>query len=57
MSGGGVAEGAEKLAWQAADHGRPDRTLYVSLYVSEVTLTMLWPYGRDPDGTPTRRWQ
>ncbi|MEW2079298.1 hypothetical protein AB0941_38085 [Streptomyces sp. NPDC013433] len=53
MSGGGVAEGAEKLAWQAADHDRPDRTLYVS----EVTLTMLWPYGRDPDGTPTRRWQ
>jgi hypothetical protein len=46
----GDRDGAEALARQAADRGNardPDDRL----------LTMLWPNGLDPDGTPTTPWQ
>lgn len=48
----GDRDGADKLARQAADHGRPER-----LHLPRGTFKMLWPYGLDPDGTPTPRWQ
>ncbi|MER6406268.1 hypothetical protein ABT269_22685 [Streptomyces viridosporus] len=48
----GDREGAENLARQAADHGRNG-----TLRVPNWTFKRLWPYGLDPDGTPTPRWQ
>ncbi|MFJ9871171.1 helix-turn-helix domain-containing protein [Streptomyces sp. NPDC101165] len=51
----GDREGAETLARQAADHGHTD-VLYRPTEVWGV-FEMLWPYGLDPDGTPTPRWQ
>lgn len=48
----GDREGAENLARQAADHGRPDR-----LHLPRGSFKMLWPYGLDPDGTPSPPWQ
>ncbi|MFD0210656.1 hypothetical protein ACFVH9_16360 [Streptomyces hirsutus] len=48
----GDREGAENLARQAADHGRNG-----TLHVPNRTFKRLWPYGLDPDGTPTPRWQ
>jgi hypothetical protein len=48
----GDRDGADKPARQAADHGRPER-----LHLPRGTFKMLWPYGLDPDGTPTPRWQ
>ncbi|GGT45748.1 hypothetical protein GCM10010271_57170 [Streptomyces kurssanovii] len=50
----GDRDGAESLYRQAADHGDTD-TLYV--FWSRKALKRLWPYGLDPDGTPTPRWQ
>ncbi|MFE0005236.1 helix-turn-helix domain-containing protein [Streptomyces erythrochromogenes] len=50
----GDREGAEVLARQAADHGsthalsRPGEKPGI--------FTRLWPYGLDPDGTPTTSW-
>ncbi|MGW1562870.1 hypothetical protein ACWCQ1_41170 [Streptomyces sp. NPDC002144] len=44
----GDRESAETLAQHAANNGRYD--------ITEV-LKRLWPYGLDPDGTPTPRWQ
>ncbi|MFH8804232.1 tetratricopeptide repeat protein [Streptomyces sp. NPDC017936] len=50
----GDGEGAEALARQAADHGR---TGILGVYGTREVLKRLWPYGLDPDGTPTPRWQ
>ncbi|MDT0453729.1 helix-turn-helix domain-containing protein [Streptomyces hesseae] len=50
----GDREGAEALAQQAADHGT------VGMFpVAERSgiFTRLWPYGLDPDGTPTSPWR
>ncbi|MFC9817418.1 tetratricopeptide repeat protein [Streptomyces virginiae] len=47
----GDREGAEALARQAADHGHPD-----ALADKPELFTRLWPYGLDPDGTPTSPW-
>ncbi|MFC9734318.1 helix-turn-helix domain-containing protein [Streptomyces roseolus] len=44
----GDLKGAEALYRQAVDHG-------VS-YDAEDTLSRLWPYGLDPDGTSTPPW-
>ncbi|MHA4820002.1 hypothetical protein ACXZ65_37270 [Streptomyces aculeolatus] len=44
----GDRDSAECLARQAADQGTEDLT---------ETLATLWPYGLDPDGSPTRPWQ
>ncbi|MET9759920.1 hypothetical protein ABZ016_12805 [Streptomyces sp. NPDC006372] len=48
----GDREGAEIVARQAADYGRTD-----GRRSSVATLKRLWPYGLDPDGTPTPAWQ
>ncbi|MFF4648231.1 tetratricopeptide repeat protein [Streptomyces sp. NPDC001389] len=50
----GDRNGAEALARQTADHGN-----LPILYLSEGggIFTRLWPYGLDPDGTPTPPWQ
>ncbi|MGK5696418.1 hypothetical protein ACSNOJ_26610, partial [Streptomyces sp. URMC 128] len=48
----GDREGAEIVARQAADHGGTD-----GRRSSVATLKRLWPYGLDPDGTPTPAWQ
>ena len=50
----GDRDGAEALARQAADYG-DTRTLGSLAGLWE--LAKLWPYGLDPDGTPTLRWQ
>ncbi|MFJ9420386.1 tetratricopeptide repeat protein [Streptomyces sp. NPDC101227] len=42
----GDREGAQRLLRQAVDHGSTDEI-----------LETLWPYGLDPDGTPTPPWQ
>ncbi|MFH9244096.1 hypothetical protein ACH4LK_01450 [Streptomyces lydicus] len=42
----GDQEGAQRLLRQAVDHGGTDEI-----------LETLWPYGLDPDGTPTPPWQ
>ncbi|MFD9044204.1 hypothetical protein [Streptomyces bottropensis] len=47
----GDLEDVETLARQAADHGNIDH-----LY-PHMECERLWPYGLDPDGTPTPRWQ
>ncbi|CUW33343.1 hypothetical protein [Streptomyces reticuli] len=49
----GDREGAENLARQAADHSSARHTFLWSGW----SLTTMWPYGLDPDGTPTPRWQ
>ncbi|MEW1583422.1 hypothetical protein AB0407_35920 [Streptomyces microflavus] len=46
----GDREGARTLAQRAADHGSTARTLLLEV------LQQLWPYGLDPDGTPTGPW-
>ncbi|MFD9303019.1 hypothetical protein ACFWCB_10140, partial [Streptomyces sp. NPDC060048] len=51
----GDRDGAEALARQAADHGNPN-ALY-RLAEEPGVFTMLWPYGLDPDGTPTSPWR
>ncbi|MGW5640461.1 helix-turn-helix domain-containing protein [Streptomyces sp. NPDC003832] len=48
----GDQEVAELLALQAANHG----SAFVPFRLTEM-LIRLWPYGLDPDGTPTPRWQ
>ncbi|MFI1051215.1 tetratricopeptide repeat protein [Streptomyces griseoruber] len=48
-------EGAEALYRQAADHGHTN-PLHHPPETQEV-LSRLWPYGLDPDGTPTPPWQ
>ncbi|WP_221343385.1 SEL1-like repeat protein [Streptomyces paradoxus] len=45
-------EGAEALYRQAADHGDAQALLGMAM-----ALKRLWPYGLDPDGTPTPEWQ
>ncbi|MEU6547902.1 helix-turn-helix domain-containing protein [Streptomyces sp. NPDC046859] len=47
-------KGAETLALQAADHGNTHALLHLT---AAPVLQRLWPYGLDPDGTPTPRWQ
>ncbi|MGW3984908.1 hypothetical protein [Streptomyces mirabilis] len=44
----GDREGAEALVLNAADRGRTD---------TRDIVKRLWPYGLDPDGTPTPPWQ
>ncbi|MFJ3099102.1 helix-turn-helix domain-containing protein [Streptomyces hydrogenans] len=44
----GDLKGAEILYREAADHG--------ASYDAEDDLIRLWPYGLDPDGTPTAPW-
>ncbi|WP_226652622.1 hypothetical protein, partial [Streptomyces hydrogenans] len=44
----GDLKGAETLYREAADHG--------ASYDAEDDLIRLWPYGLDPDGTPTAPW-
>ncbi|MFI1948635.1 tetratricopeptide repeat protein [Streptomyces virginiae] len=51
----GDRDGVEVLARQTADHGNPD-ALY-RLAVEPGIFTRLWPYGLDPDGTPTSPWR
>ncbi|MFG3259057.1 helix-turn-helix domain-containing protein [Streptomyces sp. NPDC048172] len=53
--GVGDREGAEALARQAADYGATD-VLYRMAEIREEG-DGLWPYGLDPDGTPTPPWQ
>ncbi|MER5218281.1 helix-turn-helix transcriptional regulator [Streptomyces sp. NPDC002838] len=48
----GDREGAKTLYRQAADYGNTD-----ALYLHVKALKRLWPYGLDPDGTPTPPWQ
>jgi Tfp pilus assembly protein FimV len=50
----GDKEGAETLARQAADHGHT-YTLAPGAELPEI-VNRLWPYGLDPDGTPTGPW-
>ncbi|MFH8698954.1 tetratricopeptide repeat protein [Streptomyces chartreusis] len=50
----GDRESAETLARTAVDHGGDNA---FALKETEAVLTRLWPYGLDPDGTPTPRWQ
>ncbi|MFE2718174.1 hypothetical protein ACFXKI_41070, partial [Streptomyces mirabilis] len=45
---------AEALYRQAADHGTNDPHSYVAELPK--VLSKLWPYGLDPDGTPTPPW-
>ncbi|MER6131939.1 hypothetical protein [Streptomyces sp. NPDC001815] len=47
----GDQENAEALARQAADHGD------APLAEMRRVLRRLWPYGLDPDGTPSPPWQ
>ncbi|MFF7859415.1 tetratricopeptide repeat protein [Streptomyces sp. NPDC007904] len=49
----GDQEGAETLYRQAADCGSTE-VLYFS--GMDAALKRLWPYGLDPDGTPTPHW-
>ncbi|MET7695772.1 hypothetical protein ABZT06_49310 [Streptomyces sp. NPDC005483] len=51
----GNRAGVEALLRQAADHGNA-RALYPLARMTEM-LRRLWPYGLDPDGTPTPPWQ
>ncbi|MFF3584927.1 hypothetical protein [Streptomyces mirabilis] len=44
----GDRKGAETLVLKAADRGRTD---------TRDIVKRLWPYGLDPDGTPTPPWQ
>ncbi|MFF1538218.1 SEL1-like repeat protein [[Kitasatospora] papulosa] len=46
----GDRDGAETLYRQAADRGNIDA-------LSSSGAIKFWPYGLDPDGTPTPRWQ
>ncbi|GGQ35319.1 hypothetical protein GCM10010266_68510 [Streptomyces griseomycini] len=48
----GDRAGAEALARQVVDYGNP-----FALYIVQRVLKGLWPYGLDPDGTPTPRWR
>ncbi len=50
----GDQEGAETLYRQLADEGN---TRPLDRRSMEEALKTLWPYGLDPDGTPTLRWQ
>ncbi|MFJ4773950.1 hypothetical protein ACIP88_33375 [Streptomyces uncialis] len=52
--GAGDRDGAEALARQAADHGNPSARY--SLAGRPGVFDRLWPYGLDPDGTPTSPW-
>ncbi|MFF7095758.1 helix-turn-helix domain-containing protein [Streptomyces rubradiris] len=51
----GDRKSAEILARQAADQGETTDPLS-AVVVTEVFRSM-WPYGLDPDGTPTPRWR
>ncbi|MCX4971051.1 hypothetical protein OHA98_41300 [Streptomyces sp. NBC_00654] len=51
----GDREGAEALARQAADHG--DTGALTHPEGPPDIFNRLWPYGLDPDGTPTFPWQ
>ncbi|MEU6212812.1 helix-turn-helix domain-containing protein [Streptomyces sp. NPDC047023] len=53
--GAGDREGAEAMARQAADHGSSD-FLAGPKERRPGILTRLWPYGLDPEGTPTASW-
>ncbi|WP_327388875.1 helix-turn-helix transcriptional regulator [Streptomyces sp. NBC_01207] len=52
----GDREEAEALARQAAGHGYTGTLLYRQPGMWEL-LSRLWPYGLEPDGTPTPPWQ
>ncbi|GAA1327113.1 hypothetical protein GCM10009647_064730 [Streptomyces sanglieri] len=51
----GDRDGAETLYRQAADHGDRDAP-YLPVEPSDI-FNRLWPYGLDPDGTPTSPWE
>ncbi|MGW5990302.1 helix-turn-helix domain-containing protein [Streptomyces anulatus] len=51
----GDRDSAEALARQAADHGNSNAP--VDLAKKRGIFTILWPYGLDPDGTPTSPWR
>ncbi|MGC4982606.1 tetratricopeptide repeat protein, partial [Streptomyces sp. DT193] len=58
----GDQDGAETLYRQAVDHGNNDghRREFSEALVRrrmEEALKSVWPYGLNPDGTPTLRWQ
>ncbi|MFE4336505.1 hypothetical protein ACFRQM_46340 [Streptomyces sp. NPDC056831] len=50
----GDRDGAETLARQAADHG--NSSVVSHLPEMPEIFNRLWPYGLDPDGTPTSPW-
>ncbi|MFF0026567.1 hypothetical protein ACFYQQ_39295, partial [Streptomyces sp. NPDC005496] len=51
----GDPKGAEVLNRQAADHGYGGKRARWAPEGRRV-FRGLWPYGLDPDGTPTPRW-
>ncbi|WP_406500204.1 helix-turn-helix domain-containing protein [Streptomyces sp. NBC_00846] len=51
----GDRDGAETLARQAADHGNTDALPHLA--EMRNIFNRLWPYGLDPDGTPTSPWE
>ncbi|MEU2916523.1 hypothetical protein ACWCQ0_43415 [Streptomyces massasporeus] len=55
----GDREGAEALYRQAADHGYNNRVTGGLPRRDPLgrAFKRLWPYGLDPDGTPTPQWQ
>ncbi|MCX5505458.1 hypothetical protein OG887_40005 [Streptomyces sp. NBC_00053] len=50
----GTSLRARFLARQAADHGDTDALALLAGMPS--IFNRLWPYGLDPDGTPTSPW-
>ncbi len=50
----GDRQSAEALARQAADRG--DVNAFYGLFKGPGVLARKWPYGLDPDGTPTSPW-
>ncbi|MDH6604456.1 transcriptional regulator with XRE-family HTH domain [Streptomyces sp. SAI-208] len=50
----GNRQSAESLLRQAADRGIPDELVRRP---KGTVLHRLWPYGLNPDGTPTRPWE
>ncbi|CAL9675282.1 hypothetical protein SUDANB9_07769 [Streptomyces sp. enrichment culture] len=55
----GDRDAAETLYRQAADHARTDPGAGPGSYLRRTNwlFERLWPYGLDPDGTPTSPWQ
>ncbi|MEV7891365.1 hypothetical protein ACWD3I_43730 [Streptomyces sp. NPDC002817] len=51
----GDHDGARDLARQAADYG--EAHVSAAWDASWVAFHEMWPYGLDPDGTPTPPWQ
>ncbi|MFC9812185.1 helix-turn-helix domain-containing protein [Streptomyces virginiae] len=56
MDKAGDRHGAETLARQAADHGNIRALPYLATNTKGKLFAQLWPYGLNPDGTPTSPW-